>query len=220
MPSDSAASRLKAFPVAFVTTGKRLLLLGGCGGPLCRLAHALQFDWGSIHVIPAGAEPPCCRECRSDSRVRLSEREPRESDVIDADIVIESTTDQGLAGRLSGWCRAHRVPLNSMDKLEQCDLYYMSLLRRGPLLLAISSGGDSPAISAALRRKLDREVGPGWTHAAELLADLRRRLAAGPGRTELLKSLANDETFLACVEKDDVEGLKRLIDHAVARMSD
>lgn len=207
-------SRLKAFPVAFVTEGKTLLLVGGTSGSLCRLNHALRFDWHAIHVVLAkpGEEP--CETCLADPRVTVSRRAPTEEDIRAADLVMESTFDEELAATIAPWCKAHGVPLNAMDKLPYCDLYYTSLVFRGPLVIAISSGGESPAVSSALRRWLEKNVGEGWSHAASLLGALRKRLPYSEERSALLKGLARDEAFLTMIMEDDVEGMSTRVDEA------
>jgi len=213
-----AEHRIKAFPIAWVTSGRRLLIVGGCGDTLCRVAHARRFDWAAIHVVAPSGDASFCQACAQDQRVHIERRDVHDTDVESADLVVEATMDEQLAARLSTWCRSYRVPLNAMDKLDYCDIYYPSLLMRGPLVVAISSGGESPALSAALRRWLDRRVGPGWAHAAELLAELRAHTPHTEARTETLKALARDPEFVAAVQDDDVEAMKRRVDEAHVRL--
>lgn len=210
-PEDVRQGRLKAFPLSWLTTGRRLLLVGGCQDRLCRLAHAVKFDWASIHAVVPDGEPALCEACRADRRVRVSYTLPTEEDVREADLVIESTLNTALATQVARWCKAGRIPLNAMDKTEHCDLYYNSLVFREPLVLAVSSGGESPALTAALRRWLEARVGPGWGHAARLLAELREGMPHSPERSELLKRLAESPTFLKSIEDNDIAGMKAAI---------
>jgi siroheme synthase-like protein len=211
---DTKAERMKAFPVSWVTTNKRLLLIGGCDGTLCRVAHAIRFDWSDIHVLLPEQVEPLCTTCLGDNRVRIEQRPVTENDVKKADLALLGVMDDALANQLAGWCRAHRVPLNAMDKIECCDLYYASLVFREPLVLSIGSGGGSPALSSVLRRWLEEHISPGWGHAAGLLAKLRERLPNVKGRCALLKELAQDPDMLRCIEADDVEGMRGKIDQA------
>jgi uroporphyrin-III C-methyltransferase/precorrin-2 dehydrogenase/sirohydrochlorin ferrochelatase len=210
--------RIKAFPVSWVTTGRELLILGGCGERLCRLAHAVRYDWARIHVIlPPGAKPVCAA-CTGDQRVTVSTREVTEDDVARAGLVLEGTRDNALAARLAAWCRKHHVPLNAMDKLDLCDIYYSSLVFREPLVLAISSGGDAPALTSVLSKRLEKMVGPGWGRAAQLLAELRRNLPNTSARSALLCDLAGNEAFLDLVERDDEQGMRKMIQEAHDRL--
>jgi len=75
-------------------------------------------------------------------------------------------------------CTAQGVLCNSVDEPEHCDFIYPAVVRRGPLQVAISTGGHSPALAARLRRELERQFGPQWGAWVE---DLGRR------RNEMLR---------------------------------
>jgi siroheme synthase-like protein len=209
--------RIPSFPISWTTSGRSVLLVGGCGGELCRLRQALRFDWRGIRVNVPSDQPPLCRECLRDPRVDAVP-ELDEAAVRNADLVIESTADPQLAETLAGWCRRHRVPLNAMDKPAFCDFHYPALLLLPPLAVAVSSGGAAPAVSAALRRWLERHLGAGWATAARRLAECRSRLPAGQARMDLLKEVATNAKWLEYIEANDAEGLQRIIDDAVHRL--
>ena len=215
--------RHPAFPLALVTTGRHLLLVGG--GPLGadRLRTALDYDWAQITMTaqtPTDLTPDIHALAADDPRVVLRDRPCAEADVATADLVIDSTTDEDLAATLSGWCRPRRVPLNAMDKMEYCDIHYPALITRGPLLLAIVSGGQTPALSGTLRRWLDEALGPGWEHAAQRLAEARRATPPGRRRMQMLIDLARDPRLLDGIRRDDQAAMQQLIDEAVRQEFD
>jgi len=100
-----------------------------------------------------------------------------------------------------------------------CDLYYMSLVTLGPMVLGISSGGDAPAVSSQLRRWLGTNLSPGWAMAAQAMADLRRSLPSGQARMDLLKRIARHDSFLGLIEHNDRAGLQDLISDELRRIS-
>ena len=216
----STLSRHKAFPLSFVTTGKHLLLVGGDTLGESRLATALLFDWARITVVATNPTQATREMAQTDERVVFYERETQESDVADVDLVIESTMDEALGQTLAAWCRPRRIPLNAMDKLESCDVYYPALIMRGPLILAIASGGEAPALSATLRRLLEQRLGPGWCNAALLIAEARRALPPSGARMTMLKEIAGDERLPALIAENDIEGMRNLIKDAISRMPD
>ncbi len=204
---------MKAFPIGFVTTGRNLLIVGGGGEADGRLKHAIQFDWAGIRMLLPKPDEAISALARADARVELVARAATEDDVAWAHLVIEDSGSRAIAELLDQWCASHRVPLNAMDKPELCDLYYTSLLFRDPLVIAISSGGDAPALSSALRRHLDKNVGPGWATAARILAEARRQLPSGQVRFDLLRKLARDPQFLDLVLLNDEAGMKYLVEN-------
>jgi precorrin-2 dehydrogenase/sirohydrochlorin ferrochelatase len=65
-----------------------------------------------------------------------------------------------------------------VDAPERCDFIVPAVVRRGPVLIAISSGGASPALARRLRELLEAEVGPEYGELAELLGRLRPEVLA------------------------------------------
>lgn len=197
-----------AMPVGFVTSGQRLLIIGGGHETTVRVEHARQFDWASVTVVAGSLHAGWQAAAGDDLRFTFHERAPAEADVQAADLVIKDCPTRPGNCQVVGWCHTHRVPLNSIDKPDQCDLYYTSFFARGPLLVSILSGGHAPALTSVFRRWLEQKVGPGWLLAACLMAELRRRLPGGQARMDLLKKVARDGKLLALVEANDEGGIR------------
>jgi precorrin-2 dehydrogenase/sirohydrochlorin ferrochelatase len=68
--------------------------------------------------------------------------------------------------------------VNIVDDLARCNFIVPSLVRRGDLCLAISTGGKSPALAKRLRERLEAEFGPEYAEFVALLGDLRERVKA------------------------------------------
>lgn len=217
-PKPPATGRYKALPVAWVATCRRVLVAGGGYETESRVRHTLMFDWLSISVVVPRITPALIACRRRDLRITLHERKVLERDVQYADMVFEDTGSVETAARVQAWCDYHHKPLNAADKPSLCDLYYMSLVPLGPLVLGITSGGDAPALTAALRKWLGQHLSPGWATAARLLVELRRSLPSGQARIDLLKGMARDEAFIRLVEQNDEAGLREMIADAVRRM--
>ncbi len=206
--------------MSFVTTGRHLLLVGGGALGESRLETALDYDWERITFVATDPTPETKTLAHGDTRVHLHERAVAESDLDGVDLVIESTMDDHLGEQLAAWCRPRRIPLNAMDKLDYCDIYYTALIARGPLLLSISSGGDAPALASTLRQLLEQRLGPGWCNAAQLMADARRALPRNAARMKLLKGIASDSVFLDFISENNINGMREFIDDAISRMPD
>lgn len=215
----SGKRRHPAFPLSFVTTGRCLLLVGGGDLGASRLETALDFDWRQIIFVESYPVPLVRELAAQDARVDVRERDVEEADVEGADLVIESSMDDALAAKLAGWCRARRIPFNAMDKMEWCDVFYAGLIQRGPLLVSVTSGGESPALAALLRRLLAERMGPGWCNAAMLMAETRRSLPRSAARMKMLKSVSEDDEFLRCLAENDIGRMRQILEEAVDRMS-
>jgi precorrin-2 dehydrogenase/sirohydrochlorin ferrochelatase len=65
---------------------------------------------------------------------------------------------------------------NVVDVPERCDFYYPAVVRRGDLQVAISTGGQSPALAQRLRREFERQLTPLYAGWLERLGNFRRDL--------------------------------------------
>ena len=208
----------RAMPIGLVTTCRTLLIIGTGRDVGPRIEHARRYDWHAIHVMWPELPEKLVALTEGDARFHLHRRLPTEEDIARADVIIEDCEDRDLAGRITEWSRRHRRLLNAIDKPEWCDLYYMSMIFRDPLIVGITSGGDAPALAVLMRKYLEEKLTPGWTTASRLMAELRQRLPSGQARKDLLLSIARNPEMLRLIEVNDEQGLKDLFEDAIHRM--
>ena len=82
---------------------------------------------------------------------------------------------EGESRALANRARALGVLVNVEDVLPLCDFHVPAIVRRGDLLLTISTGGQAPGLSRALRESLAGQFGPEWTERLRDLARARAR---------------------------------------------
>lgn len=92
------------------------------------------------------------------------------------------------AAPLAAAARATGALVNVEDVRDWCDFHNPSLVRRGDLLLTVSTGGRSPGLAARIRRWLERSFGPEWAERLEAVGTKRR---AWRGRERSLQELAS-----------------------------
>jgi precorrin-2 dehydrogenase/sirohydrochlorin ferrochelatase len=79
--------------------------------------------------------------------------------------------------------------VNLEDVLQHCDFHTPSVVRRGDLLLTVSTAGKSPGLAAAVRQWLERCFGPEWAERVDVLARKRSAWRRRPRGLEELSSL-------------------------------
>jgi len=96
----------------------------------------------------------------------------REPDLDGVWLVVAATSDDTLNRTISAAAEARRIFCNVADVPELCSFILPALHRRGPIALAISTGGASPALAQWLRDRFAAQIG--FEHE-QLAVELRRR---------------------------------------------
>ena len=111
-------------------------------------------------------------------RLTAASHWPGEDEVAAVRLLFVAGAPAGIGARLAEVGRRHRVIVNVEDDVPNCDVHMPAMVRRGDLLLAISTGGRSPALAAYVREWLGKRFGPEWAERVAELGGLRERLRA------------------------------------------
>ena len=136
---------MRCFPFMADISKKPCLLVGG-GKVAARKAEILA-SFGAELIV-------CARELSPEFPRSLAVRIYGEysPDLLEGmAFAVAATSDRALNAKVSGDCRARKIPVNSVDDRENCDFFFPALIRRGEVTIGISTGGVSPALAAALK---------------------------------------------------------------------
>lgn len=92
-------------------------------------------------------------------------------------LVIVAETNPEATAPIWGEAQAEKVLINAMDDVPHCSFVAGSVIRRGPLVVSISTSGAAPAYSVRLRQKLEQELQPEHGLFLEWMRDLRDLMA-------------------------------------------
>lgn len=93
----------------------------------------------------------------------------------EAFFVVAATNNRDRDARILNECRRLGVLCNSVDDLAS-GVHFPSMVSRGPLRIAVSSGGTSPGLSRMARQEIEKAIGPEWGAMADLQAAARTEL--------------------------------------------
>lgn len=98
------------------------------------------------------------------------------------DMVLTAIDSVGLSKTVCIECRRHHIPVNVADVPPECDFYFGSQFRRGPLQVMVSTSGRGPKIAAMLRERLEASLPDDIEQAIDSVGKLRSELRArAPG---------------------------------------
>jgi len=146
------------FPLCINLEGSDVLLMGEGIAMGEKLKILLSFG-ANIRLLSEASEYSAFTE---------ADLEPRPALVVVADMPLEEKQ------RISKLCQSKGIPVNVVDMPELCSFYFPSMVTRGDLTVAVSTGGKSPAGAAWLRRHLEKYI-PDQTEAILEWAHLLRR---------------------------------------------
>ena len=157
--------------VAWVTEGRTALVIGG-GSVSTRRVRAL-LD-GLAHVVVVAPDVSDELVERADrGEIALHQRVFEDEDLDAADLVLAAIDDHDESRRLAGLCRARRIPVHVADVPDLCDFYFAAMERRGPVQIAVSTGGAGPALAGRIRTTIAAALPDRVAEATERFAALR-----------------------------------------------
>jgi len=171
------------YPVFLDVSGRPALVVGG--GPVAaRKAAMLASCEAEVTVVAAGTSPEM-EELARTGKVNLDIREFTPEDIHGKlAIVVAATGDPGLNEEVARIAAGHGVLSNSADPPDAGDVILPSVINEGPLTVAVSTGGISPALSKKLRKDLSAVLSKGYGPFLEFMASARERLKAGVASQE------------------------------------
>jgi len=186
--------------------GRPCLVVGG-GEVAVRKVRGLLAAGARVRVVsPAFPRRP--------AGLVWARRRFRAADVRGAALVFACTDDPATNRRVALACRARAIPVNVADAPDLCSFQVPSVVRRGPLLLSISTGGASPALARRLRSRVARLLAEGYAALAAEIGRLRRRalreLPDPATRRRLLQRLAG-AGVLAQLERRGLPAARRTL---------
>jgi len=159
------------YPVLLRLEGKRCVVVGGGWGTAERVRALL--DAGALVTLISPAAEPETEQLARQGRIQWHAREYRPGDLEAAFLAIACPPDR--AGNAGIWAEAEArgIPMNAVDDAPHCSFIFPAIHRQGDLVIAVSSGGKSPALASRIRDRIAREVGPGYGRFLAMLGQLR-----------------------------------------------
>jgi uroporphyrin-III C-methyltransferase/precorrin-2 dehydrogenase/sirohydrochlorin ferrochelatase len=162
-----------AYPVFLELAGRRAVVLGETAVREGKVEGLLAADVGEVTVIATRPVARLDSLAALDDRVTIERRTWRAEDLDGAFVCVASSDDPAERAALARDARDRGVLVNVMDDIPNCDWAAPSIVRRGELVLAISTGGASPALAKKLRLQLSATFGEEWAEILRVLRDVR-----------------------------------------------
>ncbi len=222
MPADPLL-----YPVSLVVSGRPCLVVGGGTVAAGKVAGLVAAGAEVTVVAPdvdatidALADPGHAATPGRPGSVTVRRRRYRAGEAAGYRLVVTATGIAEVDGAVAADADAAAIWVNSADDPGRCTFHLPSVHRDGPVSVAVSTGGASPALAIWLRRRAADALGPGLGDLAGLLDEARRRLqAAGRPTSAVDWPAVLDGPLPRLVQEGRVDEARQLLADAVDRSS-
>lgn len=203
--------------------GRRCAVIGG-GDVALEKVEGLLVCGAEVRVIAPQAQPELLQLALEGS-IRWQNREYRSDDLEGCLIAIAATDDTDVNISVYEDAEARAMLVNVVDVPPLCNFIVPAIVRTGPLAIAISTAGASPALAKRMKREIDELFGAPYAALAVILNEVRgwakATLPTYQDRKEFFESIVNgDPDPIELIRGGDLEGVRDLIvaaqrEHAV-----
>jgi precorrin-2 dehydrogenase/sirohydrochlorin ferrochelatase len=176
-------------------SGRRCLVVGGGDVGLEKVEGLLACDGDVTLVAPDAIE--ALEDLAKEGSIRWERREYRSDDLDGTFLAIAATNDTDVNIRVYEDAEERAMLVNVVDVPPLCNFILPAIIRTGPLAIAISTAGASPALAKRIRDEIADEYGEPYARLAILLNEVRgwakATLPTYQDRKAFFESIVNGE---------------------------
>jgi len=204
------------YPAILDIAGRKALVVGAGKVGEGKIEGLLRGG-ASVRVVSLTATDTV-RGWAAEGRIELELRPYETQDLEGAFLVIAATEDNPTNVRVFEDAEARQMLCNVVDVTHLCNFILPSIVRRGDLAIAVSTGGASPAMARRIRLALEQCYGDEYAVAMELLGSLREELKQmypAPDDRKVLFERMVYSNFMDMVREGDADGIEAWVQRCI-----
>jgi siroheme synthase-like protein len=210
------------YMAAIKLKGRRCLVIGGGDVGLEKVEGLLLCD-ADVHLVSPTAVSELARYA-SEGSITWDEREFHDGDLDGAFMAIAATSDTDVNVSVYEGAERRAMLVNVVDVPPLCNFILPAIVRTGPLAIAISTAGASPALAKRMKREIAETYGEPYARLAVILNDHRgwakQTLPTYQDRKEFFEGIVNGDPDPVELIKQGREGeVQQLIEEAKGRFA-
>jgi precorrin-2 dehydrogenase/sirohydrochlorin ferrochelatase len=190
------------YPILVDLQGKDVLVIGG--GTVAQRKIETLLEYGAVVKLISRQLTPTLNRYLEKGKIKFLDEEFRENYLDGIFMVVASTDDASLNHRISQEASKKGLLINAVDQPSDCNFIVPAILRRGDLLIAVSTSGKSPALAKKVRVDLEDQFGLEYGTLLVIMGNLRKEI--------LSRGLSQDENsriFHDIVDSHILEAIRR-----------
>jgi siroheme synthase-like protein len=162
------------YPIFLNLSGQRCLMVGG--GTVAERKVTGLLEAGASITVVSPELTPVLKDLAQEKKIRHFMRDYRKGDLSGYRLAFVATDDAQVNRSVYEEAQESNVFMNAADDPAHCDFILPSVLRRGELQVAVSSGASSPALSRSIREELENYFTQEYSILSEIVAEVRREM--------------------------------------------
>jgi len=203
---------MRYFPAFLDLQGRSVVVIGG-GRVAERKVLTLLACGARVTVISPRMTPKLTYLARAGG-IRHYSRSWRPADFKEAILIMATTDDRKANAEIARRAHSNFRLVNIADDPARCNVIMPSVIKRGDLIIAVSTSGKSPSLARRIRRELDGSFGAEYGKFLRLLGAVRQqvqsRVPSMARRRRILQRLAGSD-LLALMRKGNQKQLRRRV---------
>lgn len=185
------------YPLYVDLEGKRCVVIGGGDVAERKVGSLLECD-ANVEVISPELTPGLTKLAQ-EGMLEIVSREYQPGDLKDAALAIVATDNTAVNMAVHREATENQIPVNVVDVPELCSFIVPSTIRRGDLIISISTSGSCPALAKDIRKRLEQSFGGEYGAFCDVLKDFRKdvidKYDDPKDRTEALRRLITSDAI-------------------------
>lgn len=197
---------MSTYPVNLYLRGRRCVVMGG--GRVAQRKVSGLLDAGAEVVIVSPALTPALAQFADAGQIAWTNA-PYDADCLDGATLVFAATDNAQVNtQIVTDAQERGVLVNSASDPDDGDFTTPASVRRGPLMLNVSTEGASPTLSAVVREMLEEQFGPEWEPLTAILSRLRPVIQSldDEGRRVVVRRIVSNPDVRTLLRAGDLAG--------------
>lgn len=173
---------MKYYPVFLDISGKRCVIVGG--GRVAERKALRLVSCGADVLVVSRKTTPLLEEMQRAGKIVLVDDDYARGALDGAFLVFAATNDAAVNRQVALDARAVGAMTNVADAPDRCDFIVPSVMERGDLTIAVSTGGRSPALAKKIRKELEAAYGEEYSELLRIMGELREKIMARGNSSE------------------------------------
>lgn len=204
---------MQSFPLFLTLKNRRALVIGG-GDAAARKVELLLSAGAQVTLIAETVVGEVA-QLIGDGRIAWGGHEFDHADLVGVSLAIVASDDDSLQTRISRAAQRRGVPVNVVDRPALSSFTMPAIVDRGPITIAISTGGAAPVLARRLKAEIERAMPAAigrLARFAEIFREqVRRTLAEPRARRRLWDRVFEGRVGELALAGDEISARRELI---------